>query len=104
MRSTKSPPKGTAARLCLSARPSSSAAPCEGAVEPDHLAVDHPVLTEVQDQRGIFGGPAEPAREWNAGGKALLDGLRQSLQHRRLENTRGDRDHPHPIAGQLARR
>src|SRR6202008_1480201 len=39
----------------------------------------HPVLTQGRARRGIFGGAAEPTRERNAGGEALLDVLGQSL-------------------------
>src|SRR5271169_7158952 len=89
MRSMKSPLKETAARPCLErGRPSPLARRhAQGAIEPDYLAVDHRVLAQVEDQRGIFGWPAEPARERNARGEALLNVRRQSLQHWRLEET-----------------
>src|SRR5260370_30987589 len=74
----------------------------QGAVEPDHLAVDHRVAAQVQHQRGIFGGPAEPAWEWNAVGEALLNVRWQSLQHWRLEEARRDPRHPIPITRHLA--
>lgn len=49
-------------------------------------------------------GPAEPLRKRDAGGEAVLRGLRQAGQHRRREHTRRDRRHADAVVRQLARR
>src|ERR1700736_4861336 len=50
--------------------------------EPDRFAVDHRVPAQMEHQGGVFLGPAETGRERDARGQALLDVLRQALQHR----------------------
>ena len=66
------------------------------AVEPDRLAVEHPVLDDLAGQLRVLRGPAEALREGDARAEFLAGLLGQCGQERRVEQTRGDRVDPDP--------
>ena len=73
------------------------------AVEADHFAVQHLVLEDVSDERGIFLGATQPGRKRHLLRERLARGLRQPGEERRIERPRRNRHHAHTDASKLAR-
>ena len=59
------------------------------AVEPDHLAVEHLVLDDVDGERGELVGPAEPARERDRVAERLARLLRAAPPSSGVSNVPG---------------
>src|SRR5690349_9649634 len=75
----------------------------DGPVETDGLAVEHPVLEDVRDQRRVLRGTAEPGREGNLLAERRARGLGQAGQHRRFEDAGRDGADPDAELGEIAR-
>ncbi len=61
------------------------------AIEPDRLAVEHPVLDDLTGELRVLGGQAEALREGDARAERLTGLLGQGREQRRVEQTGGDR-------------
>src|SRR3989344_343645 len=75
----------------------------DGAIEPDHLAIEVIVADDVAHQRGVFGGAAQSRRVRHAAAQAVLHLLWQAQQHGGLEDAGGDGQHADAVARPVAR-
>src|ERR671919_2220032 len=71
----------------------------EGAVEPQHLAVQHRVLGDVAGQLRVLLGAPQPWREGDRGSQSVARLLGQTGQQRRVEEAPRDRAEPDAQAG-----
>ena len=77
--------------------PASARRHAQRAVEPDRLAVEHPVLDDLTGQLRVLGGLAEALREGDAGAELLAGLLGQRREQRRVEQAGGDRVDADPV-------
>ncbi len=74
-----------------------------GAVQADHLAIEHVVLEDVLGQLGIVLGRTQAAGKGDAGGQRVLHLLRHAKQHGRAEDAGSDGHVADAVASQVAR-
>src|SRR3989344_7475995 len=66
----------------------------QGAVETDHLAIEHAVFNDVPNQRGVFARFAQAWRERHASGQGIADFRGHAGHHRGFGNAGGGGHHP----------
>src|SRR5690606_11932104 len=94
-------PTMTIGSCCM--RTSSACRHAQGAVETDHLAIEHGVFDDMAHQRRVFLGHTQAWRERHIPGQGATYFLGHAGHHRRLEDPRGDGHDPDAMARQFPR-